>query len=164
MADFQVTAIMALPAAYILLPAAMMVVWFIATGKNQSALFSCLKILTNPVEGELVESKPIPEPSMGEIIPLVNLNWKTEEPRKIYKFNPKYFLTMGILRSSLELTLYTLTFRQDFKTQISTSLHMWTASTRNVAKLAMKSYGHIRMLWHVDLELKEWLTNYTHIL
>ena len=32
---------------------------------------------------------------MGDIAPLSNLSWTTEEPRKIYKFNPKYFLTMG---------------------------------------------------------------------
>lgn len=37
---------------------------------------------------------------MGVIEPLSTLDWAAEEPRKIYKFSPKYFLTMGKLSPS----------------------------------------------------------------
>ena len=32
---------------------------------------------------------------MGKITPLHDLNYKVIEPLRIYKFSPKYFLTMG---------------------------------------------------------------------
>lgn len=32
---------------------------------------------------------------MGDITPLSDLDYRTVEPLRIYKFNPKYFLTMG---------------------------------------------------------------------
>lgn len=32
---------------------------------------------------------------MGKITPLHDLDYKTVEPLRIYKFSPKYFLTMG---------------------------------------------------------------------
>jgi hypothetical protein len=32
---------------------------------------------------------------MGVIEPLTDLNWEKVEPKKVYKFSPKYFLTMG---------------------------------------------------------------------
>ncbi|KUJ17151.1 uncharacterized protein LY89DRAFT_646318 [Mollisia scopiformis] len=38
---------------------------------------------------------------MGAIEPLSNLKWETEEPRKIYKFSPKYFLTMGLTNTNI---------------------------------------------------------------
>lgn len=34
---------------------------------------------------------------MGAIQPLTELNWETVEPKRVYKFSPKYFLTMGML-------------------------------------------------------------------
>jgi hypothetical protein len=35
---------------------------------------------------------------MGDIQSLSDLDWETVEPRQIYKFNSKYFLTMGKYR------------------------------------------------------------------
>ena len=34
---------------------------------------------------------------MGRVTPLLDFDYRTVEPSRIYKFNPKYFLTMGEL-------------------------------------------------------------------
>lgn len=44
--------------------------------------------------GEKEEEKKTFE-EMGEIVPLTDLDWKTEQPERIYKFADKYNLTMG---------------------------------------------------------------------
>lgn len=56
--------------------------------------------LTNPAEG--LDIKENEEScyssawaSMGKITPLHDLDYRAVEPSRIYKFNPKYFLTMG---------------------------------------------------------------------
>lgn len=46
------------------------------------------------------EKKDVAFQSMGAIESLTDLKWETEEPRKIYKFSPKYFLTMGKYQNS----------------------------------------------------------------
>ncbi|RDW57793.1 hypothetical protein BP5796_12594 [Coleophoma crateriformis] len=39
--------------------------------------------------------------SMGAIEPLTEFDWKTQEEERIYKFNPKYFLTMGLQNTDI---------------------------------------------------------------
>lgn len=77
------------PAAYILLPAVLVLIWFCSKGKRGPAVLADGRPSLSPIEKKV-------EQSMGDIIPLTDFDWKTEEPRKIYKFNPKYFLTMGM--------------------------------------------------------------------
>ncbi|KAK5129044.1 hypothetical protein LTR85_000377 [Meristemomyces frigidus] len=38
---------------------------------------------------------------MGGVVPLHNLDYREVVPRRIYKFNPKYFLTMGLQRTDI---------------------------------------------------------------
>ncbi len=54
-----------------------------------------LQVLPSPIKEKANPLTKNELKSMGVIEPLLNLDWATEEPRKIYKFSPKYFLTMG---------------------------------------------------------------------
>ncbi|EFW98997.1 hypothetical protein CMQ_4849 [Grosmannia clavigera kw1407] len=59
------------------------------------------------VPGEATITRPPGEKSalgfdaMGEIEPLVNLDWKAERPERIYKFADKYNLTMGLRKTTI---------------------------------------------------------------
>jgi hypothetical protein len=92
------------PVAYLLLPATLMLVWFFTKEKIWQAVFAGRKSLPSVIEEKVVAFKEDKfEPSMGDIVPLTDLDWKTEEPRTIYKFNPKYFLTMGMVNRNPNL-------------------------------------------------------------
>jgi hypothetical protein len=56
---------------------------------------------------------------MGVIQPLTDFKWETVEPKIIYKFSPKYFLTMGM---SFFTAVNTAKCTQAYKIQPSITL------------------------------------------
>ncbi|TVY43884.1 hypothetical protein LSUB1_G002034 [Lachnellula subtilissima] len=105
MADIQnidFIAMLNLPVAYILLPAVLILVGFFAKGNIWPAVLAGGKPVLPPTKGEVMTFKEYQSgQSMGDVIPLKDFDWKTEEPRKIYKFSPKYFLTMGLQNTNI---------------------------------------------------------------
>ena len=57
--------------------------------------------LSNPAEGLVVTEDESSRgssawASMGKVTPLHDLDYRAVEPLRIYKFSPKFFLTMGV--------------------------------------------------------------------